>query len=81
MKLFAVEGEKYSWLVNDAGLVCLELHDSVVRSLAEEAHNCEHHPHAQAVHRNYREIIEAGRINSPRDLGSLESWLELRATT
>jgi len=78
--LHAVEGEKYAWLVNDQGFVCLEIHDPVVRSLAEEAHNREHHPHAQAVQRNYREIIEASRLNSPRELGSLSSWLESRRT-
>jgi hypothetical protein len=79
VKLFAVPGERYSWLVNDLGEVCLELHDSVIRSLAEASHNCDNHPHALAVHRSHQGIIEASRINSPRELGSLSSWLESRS--
>jgi len=74
MTLHATANENFVWLVDDAGHVLLEIHDPLVRKLAEAGENL--HEHARALHEKHRPEFE--NYWRSANLGLLASWVESR---
>jgi hypothetical protein len=71
------KAKKYVWLILDDGKILLEIHDPIVRALAEAGKDLAHHANIQ--HRNYQDhIADCWVWGTERSL--LTEYLKLRRT-